>query len=108
MREYDDELDLAVDYATESLPKDAYAAARFALYEGPGCGASMSFDEAVAKLEAWANGIQDWVIEDYVEVPDFVGADCEDGCEEVLVEVGRIDRRDIVKAVLGADLAEYV
>jgi hypothetical protein len=108
MRLYDEELDLAIDYAMESLPRDAYAAAKWSLYEGPGTGARMSFEEAIANLEAWAERIHDWVIEDYVEVPDFVGADCDDGDEYVLVEVGRIDRRDIVKAVIGADLAQYV
>jgi hypothetical protein len=98
--DYREELELAIDGARESLPKAAYGAASYSLHYGPsGGGADMSWDEAIAALRDWADGIDDAVLTDFAE---------DDDGEETEYEIGHLDAGDIVAGVIGRELARYL
>lgn len=98
--DYQEELAMACDYARESLPAEAYVAAMGLLYYGPsGSGAEMSWDEALAALRDWAGNIQDVVLTDYTYDDDGEGYEH---------EAGQIDASDIIRAVIGHDIASYL
>jgi hypothetical protein len=101
MIDYREEMELATDSAAATLPREAYGAATFSLHYGTvGGGADMSWDDAIAALREWADSVHDWSIigSEYDEESD----DWND------YEVGSIDSRDIVAAVIGKELARYI
>ena len=100
MLDYREELEYAIDCAAQSLPREAYGAATYSSHYGPaGGGADMSWDDAIAALQVWADSISDVTLYEY-------GED-EDG-EEVEYEAGCIDSRDIIAGVIGKELAAYL
>ena len=99
MIDYQEELELAIDAAAESLPQEAYGAAMFILYWHAGGGAEMSWDDALAALRAWADTVEGVTLYDY-------GID--DNGDEVEYEAGYIDAGDIVRGVIGRELAGYL
>ena len=94
----------AIAYARDTLPapvREALAAANWSLQYGPG-GADMSFGDAVRVLSAWADDIPDptvWIA--YDDADD----DAEDDAGEYLAIA---DARDVVRAIVGPDLASYL
>ncbi len=74
----------------------------------------MSWSEAIAALRGWADGINDLILTDFEygcedEEGDLdCGCDADDGCDGHEVEIGRIDSADIIRAVIGRDLAAYL
>lgn len=98
--DYQEELELAANYAASTLPRDAYGAASYSLHYGPsGGGADMTWEEAIAALRAWADTISDVTLTEY-------GYD-DDG-EEYEYEVGCIDASDIIRGVIGKEMASYL
>ena len=102
--DYREELELAVEAAESKRPQDAYDAAMYSLHYGPaGGGADMSWGDAIAALRGWADDVRD------VRLIDIVYDEDEDGEEvECEVELGCIDAADIVRGVVGRELAGYL
>jgi len=113
--DYREELDFAVEAAKATLPAEAYGAAQWSLHYGPnGGGAEMSYGDAMTELRAWADSINDWIVMDieYGREDEGgeidCGCDADEGCDGHESEVGRINSADIVRAVVGRELAAYL
>ena len=100
MFDYREELEFAVDCARENMPDEVRAAigeCNASLYYGPSAGAWVS---PLAIVAAWAESVNDVILTDNIYSDD--GEDWEEG------EVGHIDSRDIVAAIVGKELAGYL
>jgi hypothetical protein len=113
--DYRDEMDFAVEAARATLPAEAYCAAQWSLHYGPsGGGAEMSYKDALTELRAWADSVNDWIVTDIgygCEGEDGeldCGCDADEGCDGHEFELGRIDSVDIIRAVVGKELAAYL
>ena len=97
-----EEIDLAVDRREENMPKhveQAKADALWSLRYGPsGGGCVYSFEAALEILRDWAETVEDVQIE----------VDYDEETEESVYESIDGSREEIIRRVLGRDLAAYI
>ena len=99
MCDYREELESAIDWARESMPeavKAAVSECNASLYYGQSAGA---WTRPLAIVSDWANSIAD------IHLIDFA---IDDEGEECEIDAGSIDCREIVRGVIGRELAQYI
>jgi len=99
MFDYREELESAVDWQREAMPehvREAIGECNASLYYGPDAGAWSAPLEIVTQ---WAESVCDVNLTCYGE---------DDDGEEIEIEAGYIDSREIVAAIVGRELARYL